>query len=394
MASQGNEEAKSWSKPAAVATSSYVSPSALVLPWGARKERQPFPPGIHFDTDVKPGEFVLRVLFAEFTLQAEKKIRGVLAEPLERPVSKSLQRGEDAVFDQLLCAFGSVAEHCLPSLLRTLFAWYDRQTVETVDVQRSRADSRAKSESEPRSSDYLHERRDLAIEFIFCLVLIEVLRQLPLHPGHEDLVGHIESLAFKHFRFRESAQTGPNAQNFNIVADLYAEVVAVLAQSRFQSVRKRFMAELKELRAKEPSPHTTQSIISLLMGMKFFRVKMAPIEEFEASFQFMQECASYFLEAKDKDVKHALAGLFVEILVPVAATVKTEVNVPCLKNFVEMLYSQTLDLCTKKKHSLALFPLVTCLLCVSQKLFFLQNWHCFLAMCLSHLKHRDPKIVV
>lgn len=33
----------------------------------------------------------------------------------------------------------------------------------------------------------------------------------------------------------------------------------------------------------------------------------------------MQECAQYFLEVKDKDIKHALAGLFVEILVPVAA---------------------------------------------------------------------------
>ena len=32
-----------------------------------------------------------------------------------------------------------------------------------------------------------------------------------------------------------------------------------------------------------------------------------------------QECAHYFLEVKDKDIKHALAGLFVEILVPVAA---------------------------------------------------------------------------
>lgn len=32
-----------------------------------------------------------------------------------------------------------------------------------------------------------------------------------------------------------------------------------------------------------------------------------------------QECAQYFLEVKDKDIKHALAGLFVEILVPVAA---------------------------------------------------------------------------
>lgn len=36
-------------------------------------------------------------------------------------------------------------------------------------------------------------------------------------------------------------------------------------------------------------------------------------------FVSSQECAQYFLEVKDKDIKHALAGLFVEILIPVAA---------------------------------------------------------------------------
>lgn len=46
--------------------------------------------------------------------------------------------------------------------------------------------------------------------------------------------------------------------------------------------------------------------------------QMVPIEDFEASFQFMQECAQYFLEVKDKDVKHSMAGLFVEILLPMA----------------------------------------------------------------------------
>lgn len=69
-------------------------------------------------------------------------------------------------------------------------------------------------------------------------------------------------------------QTSPNAGNIHTVADLYAEVLGVLAQSRFLSVRKRFMSELKELRTKEPTSHTTQSIISLLMGMKFFRIKV------------------------------------------------------------------------------------------------------------------------
>lgn len=67
-------------------------------------------------------------------------------------------------------------------------------------------------------------------------------------------------------------------------------------------------------------------------------------------------------------------------------------NVPCVKNFVELLYVQTLDASTKSKHRLALFPLVTCLLCVSQKTFFLTNWHYFLAMCLSNLKNRDAKM--
>ncbi|XP_031631503.1 protein furry isoform X3 [Contarinia nasturtii] len=343
------------------------------------------------DTTLRPGEIVMRILFAEFTQQAEKKIELVMLELSDKNLAKLLQRGEDLQFDQLLSAFGSVAEHCLPSLLVTLLAWHNRQLSDAEiksDLKRME-----KIANKPNVDMELQlQRRETAVEFIFCLVLIEILRQLPFHPGHEDIVKSFENLAFKHFKYRDGLQNNPNAHNIHMIADLNAEVIAVLAQSRFGSVRKRFMAELKELRTKEPSPHTTQSIISLLMGMKFFRVKMVPIEEFEASFQFMHECAQYFLEVKDKDIKHALAGLFVEILVPVAAAVKNEVNVPCVKNFVDLLYSQTLDACTKSKHKLALFPLVTCLLCVSQKTFFLSNWHCFLAMCLSNLKNRDQKM--
>ena len=54
------------------------------------------------------------------------------------------------------------------------------------------------------------------------------------------------------------------------------------------------------------------------MGLKFWKIKMAPIEDFQLSFQFMQELAQYFIEAKEKEIKHGLAGLFVDILNPVA----------------------------------------------------------------------------
>uniref|UniRef100_A0A4W5PRX3 FRY like transcription coactivator n=1 Tax=Hucho hucho TaxID=62062 RepID=A0A4W5PRX3_9TELE len=337
-----------WSSAPVNSLSRRRAPSVAPLTW--EKRNVVAMSSIIIDPELKPGEFVIKSLFAEFAVLAEKKIEVVMAEPLEKLLSRSLQRGEDAQFDQLISSMSSVAEHCLPSLLRTLFDWYRRQsgTEDESYEYRPRSSTKSKGDEQHRDKDYLLERRDLAIDFIFCLVSVEVLKQIPLHPVPDTLVHEVLNLAFK------------RTHTINTHTILY--------------------------------PYVVQSIISLIMGMKFFRVKMYPVEDFEASFQFMQECAQYFLEVKDKDIKHALAGLFVEILIPVAAAVKNEVNVPCLKNFVEMLYQTTFDLSSRKKHSLALYPLVTCLLCVSQKLFFLNNWHIFLTNCLSHLKNKDPKM--
>ena len=58
-----------------------------------------------------------------------------------------------------------------------------------------------------------------------------------------------------------------------------------------------------------------------------------------------------FIDAKDKDVKHAFAAMFVEILVPVAASANRELNVPALKNFVDMTYHHAIDMVRKNKHS-------------------------------------------
>lgn len=134
---------------------------------------------------------------------------------------------------------------------------------------------------------------------------------------------------------------------------------------------------------------TNANIIKLLMGMKHFRIKMVPIEDFEASFQFLNECAQYFVDVKDKDIKHTLAGLFVDIIVPITGTIRNEVNIPCLKIFVDILYTHALELSSKSKHRLATFPLLTCLLCVGQKQFFMNNWFTFAQLCMQQLKSRE-----
>ncbi|OCT96825.1 hypothetical protein XELAEV_18009040mg [Xenopus laevis] len=291
----------------------------------------------------------------------------------EKPLSRSLQRGEDLQFDQLISSMSSVAEHCLPSLLRTLFDWYKRQngTGDESYEYRPRSSTKSKGDEQQRERDYLLERRDLAVDFIFCLVLVEVLKQIPVHPVTDPLVQEVLNLAFKHFKHKEG-YSGTNTGNVHIIADLYAEVIGVLAQSNPVSRKQ----------------HRRSGTCRYQFKQQIVYIKLSDILKNLTKL----ECAQYFLEVKDKDIKHALAGLFVEILIPVAAAVKNEVNVPCLKNFVEMLYQTTFELSSRKKHSLALYPLITCLLCVSQKQFFLNNWHIFLQNCLSHLKNKDPKM--
>jgi hypothetical protein len=95
---------------------------------------------------------------------------------------------------------------------------------------------------------------------------------------------------------------------------------------------------------------------------------MTPVEDFEACFQFLLDLANYFLEVRERDIKNSLANLFVEILLPVAAVnsikniignrififqvVKLEMNIPIVRNFVDLLYSHVFDLCSKNKHRL------------------------------------------
>ncbi|CAH8433210.1 unnamed protein product, partial [Dicrocoelium dendriticum] len=397
----------------------------------------------------RSGELVVCSLLRQFIALTKSKIDKALNDRQENNLLKCMQLSEDVAYEQLLDALYASAEFALPSLLRIFLQWYhsqhstgtqysvhrrrcqssgaqtyladsmtssyfsgsaDKENQRSIDVPAvtplptGRPDKMVKSVCEMSSvlrsicltsseARTLAERRDLAIDIIFCQVLLSILRQLSYHPGHNEEIELVLEQSFKRFKYREDLLS-QNTENVNIVADLYAEIVGLLSQTRFPLVRCRFMRCLNELRSKENSPNVRQSIISLIMGMKFFRVKMHPIEDFVSCFVFLQELGQYFLEAKEPEIKHVISDLFVEILLPVAAVARQEVNIPALKQFVENLYPTSVDLVNKKKHIPALFPLVTCLLCVGTKSFFLNNWTNFLTICLSHLKNRNPKIAL
>lgn len=54
----------------------------VLLPWTSIKERTQQSVNPTADADIRPGEFVMRILFADFTVIAERRIESVLTEPV------------------------------------------------------------------------------------------------------------------------------------------------------------------------------------------------------------------------------------------------------------------------------------------------------------------------
>ncbi|KAL3116111.1 hypothetical protein niasHT_007411 [Heterodera trifolii] len=334
------------------------------------------------NSKVLPAHYTVQTITTEIFTWLEKKLDIIASESIEKQLNKSIRRGDDSYFGNLLRALSGVCETCLPSILKVMIMWYEHQqrvSITEIGDARDRA-----------------IKRTLAASYLFCIVLIEILPQLHFHPcGCDEQINFIIDNSFKQISYRDPALFGNNYDNSLLVAELFAEVIGILSQSHSKQIQKTFFDHLNEYRKDAlTSSIALRSIISLLMGTKFFRVQTNQVSEFEIGVGFLNELGSYFLEVdlKQKDLKHALAGLLVEILLPMTAQIRTETNIPSLISFVDKLYGPTYELVNKKQHKMASYPLLTCLLCISQSKFFLSTWVQFLNLTLANLKNKDSMV--
>jgi hypothetical protein len=120
-------------------------------------------------------------------------------------------------------------------------------------------------------------KRTLGASYLYCVVLIEILPQVHFYPTEcEQLINHILTTSFKQISYRDPQRFGNNYTNSLVVAETFGEVIGVLSQSHFKLVHKMFSQQLDTLRKEAPfTSLTIRKIISLLMAMKFFRVKVS-----------------------------------------------------------------------------------------------------------------------
>ncbi|GMT19926.1 hypothetical protein PFISCL1PPCAC_11223, partial [Pristionchus fissidentatus] len=351
---------------------------ACELPWGAPK----FVPLALLDYDLPPGIYAAQSVLVDLFSVFDRKLNSVLEDEPEKLINKSLQRGEDTYMDNLINTLDDLAELCLPSVLKAVISWYERKEKEILEKINPANENR-----------FRLQKKLMAANYLASLVFIEVLPQAEFHLSVcDDQINYILNLCFKYVAFKDPVTLGINHNNSLVLAEINAEVLGVLSLNYFSHIHRAFFAQLNDLKKDTSSTASANNIIALLMSMKYLKIKTNQVTDFETGICFLDELATFFLEVKEKDIKHAVAGLMVEILLPVASQIKRETNIPALIAFVTKLYGAVNDMTSKKQHKLAAFPLLTCLLCVSQRSFFLANWVSFLSSTLANLKNRDTRI--
>ena len=95
------------------------------------------------------------------------------------------------------------------------------------------------------------------------------------------------------------------AANWN----LFAELLGFMSQRRFVSVNDRFIADLEKV-PKIVQHEEEPRLYLLINGMRYLKLTVYPLEEFEECAEFIQSLAKFFEVATNETVMYAYCEVF------------------------------------------------------------------------------------
>ncbi|KAK5799013.1 cell morphogenesis N-terminal-domain-containing protein [Linnemannia elongata] len=339
-----------------------------------------------------PSEFALKMLFTQFVKMAEAKLNAMVQIPLqdsEPDILSPLKQGVDPKFDKLLASLGSVARHRPKPVIDCVMLWR-KSKIESLD-------DNAKSTSGDWSINFkfrdpktvIKERKSVVSLFIMSRSLIEIVSQVQKGTLPDQLGSRLEEIVFSQL---ETVDPEFVQRSANRTANMNAlvELMGSLSNVRFATVSDRFIAELEKYKTGAPvkDKDVELRMEMLIRGMRYLNLKLYPDRCLEETADFLQSCAGFFKLARGTRIKHAYAELFVQLLTPVAKVALAEVNYPNWSKTVELIFPKARKMTTKPRHVQVAFPLVTMLLCVSKKDFFMKHWQAIFDACREKFKDK------
>ncbi|KAJ1874016.1 Cell morphogenesis protein PAG1 [Coemansia sp. RSA 990] len=344
-------------------------------------------------------QYAIRTLYEEFRDRAAAKIDTIVELRLDREpnLAKYLQPGVDYIFDRTLEKLGVMARRRPRVIIELLLVWrkatIDAAEEDPLDVPGLSGLSEAarrhqyQSAALSRAHYIIRERKSLVSVYILCRALDAVVEQLDASHLEGDLGDRLEELVFGQVKQVNPANLR-RSQNRREIQDLYAQLIGRISQIRFLSMSDRFIAELE--RIPMVSSGSDERIVELLHNMRFIKLRVYPIDALEESSAFLLSCAKFYSRTSGSlRLKHAWATLLTELLMPIAAVVDVEVNLPELVQAIDIIYAKAMKMAAKVRHVTVAFPLVAATLCISRRETFHQRWLSLLEYCIQRLKDKQ-----
>ncbi|KAK3716197.1 Cell morphogenesis protein PAG1 [Vermiconidia calcicola] len=355
------------------------------------------------------GEYALHHLFTSFIAEADERIERCISKTgqQEPKVESICGPGADPAFDQLISSLGHINRHKPNWLIDIVILWRKKKAdianaklAELLSVQealkltqRNGLDSTVSAPiSPPGGQDVVlmehgvatAERRSGVSIYILCRVLIEILGQTTLKAlnGPENVnkatAARLEDVIYGqlHSADVESISSSP-LRRANWV--IRGQLLGVMSGLRFEEVADRFIVDLEKAQKKLSikglsDPKLASKTALLVQSMRWLRVRSYPEDAWEHSCDMLQLLAKFFAEVHGRPMKHAYAELFEQLLLPVAATATSELNMPKWKDVLTIIQPKLSQMLPKADHWPHVFPLQAVLLCVSPTEQFANQW--------------------
>jgi len=222
------------------------------------------------------------------------------------------------------------------------------------------------------------ERRSTASIYILCRVLIEVIAKSTLTCITPEMEEKLEVIIFGQLKIADADQLS-NSPLKMANWFLFSQLLGVMSEINFDSVTDRFIADLeksqKDLVGKGPANRETEGRMELVLGgMKHLRIKTYPEEAWDQSCDFMISLGRFFARSHGHRLKYAYCQALEILLLPVAATANTELNMPKWTDVLSTIGPRLASMFVKPRHWPVAFPLTATLLCASPIETFATQW--------------------
>lgn len=354
------------------------------------------------------GEYALHHLFTSFIAEADERIERCIPRPgeTEPHVENICAPGADPTFDQLIASLGHINRHKPNSLIDSVIHWRKKkadianqmfnelqQMREAIQsTQRSRTNGAVSAPtSPPGSQDILlkengvtmADRRSTISIYMLCRVLIEIIGQTTLKAlngpdGTLNTAGRLEDVIYGQLQSADPDLLGSSSViRANWV--IRGQLLGVMSGVRFEEVAERFVKDLERAQKKLSvkglvEPKLAAKTALLVQSMRWLKVRSYPEDAWDQSCDILQLLAKFFAEVHGRVMKHAYAALFEQLLLPVAATATSELNLPKWKDVVSIVQPKLTQMLSKADHWPYVYPLQAVLLCVSPADQFLTQW--------------------